>query len=182
MLEGVMRSPLRFLKTTPTGRLLNRFSSDIQQLDQDLASRGFRFQNSTRASSTKSAGVPSPLAHASSLWCRFLVFGARRTSVSPRYPRKRSPRFHYALTDVFAPERLPARLVHATCFQTRIRHPRENGRCGRALFQYRAQTLGNVFLALDATLADWLDPAYLFIRHHRITSRDRCFRKFPPRR
>ena len=43
MLGGVMASPLRFFETTPSGRLMNRFSADIQQLDVELASRGFRF-------------------------------------------------------------------------------------------------------------------------------------------
>ena len=43
MLAGVMGSPLRFFETTPSGRLLNRFSADIQQLDVELAGRGFRF-------------------------------------------------------------------------------------------------------------------------------------------
>ena len=43
MLTGVMQSPLRFFETTPSGRMLNRFSADIQQLDVELASRGFRF-------------------------------------------------------------------------------------------------------------------------------------------
>lgn len=43
MLGGVMHSPLRFFETTPSGRLMNRFSADIQQLDVELASRGFRF-------------------------------------------------------------------------------------------------------------------------------------------
>jgi len=43
MLGGVMASPLRFFETTPSGRMMNRFSADIQQLDVELASRGFRF-------------------------------------------------------------------------------------------------------------------------------------------
>lgn len=43
MLTGVMQSPLRFFETTPSGRMLNRFSADIQQLDVELAARGFRF-------------------------------------------------------------------------------------------------------------------------------------------
>lgn len=43
MLSGVMHAPLRFFETTPSGRLLNRFSADIQQLDVELAARGFRF-------------------------------------------------------------------------------------------------------------------------------------------
>ncbi len=43
MLTGVMQSPLRFFETTPSGRMMNRFSADIQQLDVELASRGFRF-------------------------------------------------------------------------------------------------------------------------------------------
>jgi ABC-type multidrug transport system fused ATPase/permease subunit len=43
MLTGVMQSPLRFFETTPSGRMMNRFSADIQQLDVELAARGFRF-------------------------------------------------------------------------------------------------------------------------------------------
>ena len=43
MLTGVMQSPLRFFETTPSGRMMNRFSADIQQLDAELAARGFRF-------------------------------------------------------------------------------------------------------------------------------------------
>lgn len=50
MLTGVMQSPLRFFETTPSGRMMNRFSADIQQLDVELAARGFRFtQGSTTA-------------------------------------------------------------------------------------------------------------------------------------
>ena len=50
MLTGVMQSPLRFFETTPSGRMLNRFSADIQQLDVELAARGFRFtQGATTA-------------------------------------------------------------------------------------------------------------------------------------
>ncbi len=45
MLQGVMASPLRFFETTPSGRLLNRFSADVQHLDVELPARGFRFTN-----------------------------------------------------------------------------------------------------------------------------------------
>ncbi|KAJ2079685.1 hypothetical protein H4R24_003603 [Coemansia sp. RSA 988] len=36
MLTGVLRSPMSFFDTTPTGRILNRFSSDIQRCDETL--------------------------------------------------------------------------------------------------------------------------------------------------
>ena len=57
MLEGVMRSPLRFFETTPSGRLMNRFSADIQQLDVELASRGVRFTQGATAALASAAGV-----------------------------------------------------------------------------------------------------------------------------
>ncbi|KAJ2078167.1 hypothetical protein H4R24_004671 [Coemansia sp. RSA 988] len=37
MLAGVMRSPMSFFDTTPTGRILNRFSSDVESCDQKLS-------------------------------------------------------------------------------------------------------------------------------------------------
>jgi ABC-type multidrug transport system fused ATPase/permease subunit len=45
MLRGVLNTRLRFFETTPSGRLLNRFSSDVEKLDNELPSRGFRFAN-----------------------------------------------------------------------------------------------------------------------------------------
>ena len=57
MLTGVMQSPLRFFETTPSGRLMNRFSADIQQLDVELASRGVRFTQGATAALASTAGV-----------------------------------------------------------------------------------------------------------------------------
>jgi ABC-type multidrug transport system fused ATPase/permease subunit len=57
MLAGVMQSPLRFFETTPSGRLMNRFSADIQQLDVELASRGVRFTQGATAALASTVGV-----------------------------------------------------------------------------------------------------------------------------
>lgn len=57
MLGGVMQSPLRFFETTPSGRILNRFSADIQQLDVELAGRGFRFTQGVSAAVAAAAGI-----------------------------------------------------------------------------------------------------------------------------
>jgi ABC-type multidrug transport system fused ATPase/permease subunit len=57
MLEGVMQSPLRFFETTPSGRMMNRFSADIQQLDVELAGRGFRFTQGAAAATASAMGI-----------------------------------------------------------------------------------------------------------------------------
>jgi len=57
MLGGVMQSPLRFFETTPSGRILNRFSADIQQLDVELAGRGFRFTQGVSAAVAAAVGI-----------------------------------------------------------------------------------------------------------------------------
>lgn len=36
MLDNILRLPMSFFDTTPIGRVLNRFSSDIQKIDQNL--------------------------------------------------------------------------------------------------------------------------------------------------
>ena len=36
MLEGVMRAPLTFFDTTPTGRIISRFAKDVDVLDTSL--------------------------------------------------------------------------------------------------------------------------------------------------
>lgn len=38
MLQAVAHAPMQFFETTPTGRIINRFSSDIVELDEDLPS------------------------------------------------------------------------------------------------------------------------------------------------
>ncbi|KAL8907376.1 MAG: hypothetical protein Q9207_001426 [Kuettlingeria erythrocarpa] len=50
MMYAIFRSPMSFFETTPTGRILNRFSSDIYRIDEVLA-RTFNmlFVNTTRA-------------------------------------------------------------------------------------------------------------------------------------
>jgi ABC-type multidrug transport system fused ATPase/permease subunit len=57
MLAGAMHSPLRFFETTPSGRVINRFSADIQQLDMDLAGRGFRFTQGASVALASGLGV-----------------------------------------------------------------------------------------------------------------------------
>ncbi len=57
MLGGVMHSPLRFFETTPSGRVMNRFSADIQVLDIELASRGFRFVQGASTAVASALGV-----------------------------------------------------------------------------------------------------------------------------
>ncbi|KAF2231926.1 multidrug resistance-associated protein 1 [Viridothelium virens] len=53
MAFAIFRSPMRFFETTPAGRILNRFSSDIYKVDEVLA-RTFNmlFVNSARAAFT----------------------------------------------------------------------------------------------------------------------------------
>ncbi|KAL2818465.1 P-loop containing nucleoside triphosphate hydrolase protein [Aspergillus cavernicola] len=53
MAFSIFRSPMRFFETTPSGRILNRFSSDIYRIDEVLA-RTFNmlFGNSAKAIST----------------------------------------------------------------------------------------------------------------------------------
>jgi ABC-type multidrug transport system fused ATPase/permease subunit len=57
MLGGVMHSPLRFFETTPSGRVMNRFSADVQLLDVELAGRGFRFTQGVSAAVASVAGI-----------------------------------------------------------------------------------------------------------------------------
>lgn len=37
MAYAIFRSPMSFFETTPTGRILNRFTSDIYKIDEVLA-------------------------------------------------------------------------------------------------------------------------------------------------
>ncbi|KAI7038315.1 hypothetical protein KC317_g23664, partial [Hortaea werneckii] len=37
MAYAIFRSPMSFFETTPSGRILNRFSSDIYRIDEVLA-------------------------------------------------------------------------------------------------------------------------------------------------
>lgn len=62
MAHAIFRSPMSFFETTPTGRILNRFSSDIYKIDEVLA-RTFNmlFVNAAKAMFTLiviSAGTP----------------------------------------------------------------------------------------------------------------------------
>ena len=36
MLRGLVRAPMSFFDTTPAGRLINRFSKDMEEMDQQL--------------------------------------------------------------------------------------------------------------------------------------------------
>ena len=36
MLKNILRSPMAFFETTPTGRILNRFSRDVETIDNTL--------------------------------------------------------------------------------------------------------------------------------------------------
>jgi ABC-type multidrug transport system fused ATPase/permease subunit len=45
MLHSVLRAPLRWLDTVPTGRILNRFTGDFASLDSSLATNFYYFAN-----------------------------------------------------------------------------------------------------------------------------------------
>ena len=36
LLRSVFRAPINFFNTTPTGRIINRFAKDVQQMDEEL--------------------------------------------------------------------------------------------------------------------------------------------------
>jgi ABC-type multidrug transport system fused ATPase/permease subunit len=42
LLSHVIRAPLSFYDSTPTGRVLNRFTGDIKTLDRKMSSAGYR--------------------------------------------------------------------------------------------------------------------------------------------
>ncbi|EEB06300.1 metal resistance protein YCF1 [Schizosaccharomyces japonicus yFS275] len=49
MLKAVLRAPMSFFETTPTGRILNRFSSDVYRIDEVIARVFmFFFRNATQ--------------------------------------------------------------------------------------------------------------------------------------
>jgi|GEM_PF-1075552 len=43
LLQGVLGTSLSFFETNPTGRILNRFAADLEQVDTEISSRGQRF-------------------------------------------------------------------------------------------------------------------------------------------
>ena len=47
MLKNILRSPMVFFETTPTGRILNRFSRDVETIDNTLPSLFRSWVNTT---------------------------------------------------------------------------------------------------------------------------------------
>ncbi|KAI9775055.1 MAG: hypothetical protein M1835_005954 [Candelina submexicana] len=59
MAFAIFRSPMTFFETTPAGRILNRFSSDIYRVDEVLARMRFMMENQWRVDANLRAYFPS---------------------------------------------------------------------------------------------------------------------------
>lgn len=101
MLSGVLGTHLRFFDTTPTGRLINRFSSDLMQTDVELAANGYRLFSEGSAFFARFVGVviqfpaalaPLTLALLNGLWWSRLFNPAAR-SLTKLISSSRSPVF-----------------------------------------------------------------------------------------
>ena len=45
MLKTIMRQPMNFFDTTPLGRVMNRFSRDVDTIDAQVKMKGFKTSN-----------------------------------------------------------------------------------------------------------------------------------------